>query len=81
VPSQCEENNVNKSCPGSVTTFREAIMEWKQNDEHQDEGRKSVFGVSPSCLGRAMVFSFLSLVVVSLPRGPELTCIGLGIRD
>ena len=31
----------------------------KQNDEHQDEGQKNV-GVSPLCLGRAMVTSFLS---------------------
>ena len=31
----------------------------KQNDERQDEGQKNV-GVSPSCLGRAMVASFLS---------------------
>ena len=32
----------------------------KHND-HQDEGRKSVFWFSPSCLGRAMVASFLSI--------------------
>ena len=32
----------------------------KHNDEHQDEGRKMFFGFSPSCLGRAMVASFLS---------------------
>ena len=31
----------------------------KQNDERQDEGQKNV-GVSPSCLGRAMVASFVS---------------------
>ena len=33
----------------------------KQNDEHQDEGRKKVFlGISSSCLGRVMVAWFLS---------------------
>ena len=32
----------------------------KQNDEHQDEGQKIFVGISPSCLGRTMVASFLS---------------------
>ena len=49
----------------------------KHNDEHEDEGRKSVFWVnfSPSCLGRTMVASILSiepLVVVSLIPRPHL---------
>ena len=43
----------------------------KHNDEHQDEGRKNVFGFSPSCLGRAMVASFLS--TSGRLRQPSLT--------
>ena len=32
----------------------------KHNDEHKNEGRKVFFGFSPSCLGRAMIASFVS---------------------
>ena len=46
----------------------------KQNDEHQDEVQKNVFGVSPLRLSRAISFilSMEPLVVVSLVPRPYL---------
>ena len=34
----------------------------KQNDERQDERQKSILAISSSCLDRAMVASFLSIL-------------------